>query len=118
METIVYVAVVFIVIWNAILWWAQRRIKREIVEEALLAELERRVPVLLDIDEINGMVYGWDHQTNDFVCQGRNMAEFRSHFRQRFPERNAAIVDGPEELKQRFKAELGTLLQNEMLNSQ
>lgn len=118
METIVYIAVAFIVIWNLGLWWAQKRIEREILEDEIEAELKRRIPVLLNIDEINGMVYGWDHRTNDFVCQGRDMAEFRNNFQLRFPDRNAAIMEGPEELMARMKQEMNVIKQNENLSSQ
>lgn len=118
METFVYIVAALIVVWNLGLWWAQKRIEREIVEEELVAELQRRLPVQLNIEEINGMVYGWDHKTNDFVCQGRDLEEFRSHFRARFPNRNAAIMDGPDELIAKMKQQLKVLKENENLSSQ
>mgnify|MGYP003344930465 CR=1 FL=1 len=102
----------------AIYRWMEYRALREEVRQEVLEELERRLPVLITIEEINGVVYGWDHKTNDFVCQGENMEQFRAAFSARYPGRNATIMDGPDELVQRFKTELKAILQNENLNSQ
>ena len=112
-----------VMFWSVVFWFLARlasdiyrgRLERATAE---LEEIEIRLPVMLTIDEINGMVYGWNHHTKDFVCQGRNLTEFRSHFRARYPNRSVWIMDGPEELITRFKTELGTLLQNELLNRQ
>lgn len=116
METLIFVVVAAVIVWNIMLWWAQRELERAVAAEELLAELERRIPVGINIEEINGVVYGWDHKTQDFVCQGRDIAEFRTNFRARFPDRNAAIVDGPDELIARMKQEMKVI--NENLSSQ
>ena len=111
--------VLFLIAAAWMFWhWLQYRAIRESVEQEVLEEMERRLPVGLVIEEINGVVYGWDHKTNDFVCQGENMEQFRDAFRARYPNRNASIVDGPDHLLQRFKTELKSILQNENLNSQ
>jgi len=108
----------------AALLWFVARIAADIYQAraeraaARMEQIQSQIPVLISIDEIDGMVYGWHHQTKDFVCQGRDLNEFRSAFRTRFPNRSVAIVDGPDELTNRFKRELGTLLQNELLNRQ
>ena len=111
--------VLFLIAAAWMFWhWLQYRAIRESVEQEVLEEMERRLPVGLVIEEINGVVYGWDHKTNDFVCQGENMEQFRDAFRARYPNRNASIVDGPDDLLRRFKTELKSILQNENLNSQ
>jgi hypothetical protein len=112
-----------LILWLAmagyLFWkWLQYRAIHEAVEQEVLEELERRLPVGLTIEEIDGVVYGWNHKTMDFVCQGENMEQFRNAFRARYPNRSAAIIDGPEHLMTRFKTELKTILQNENLNSQ
>ena len=112
--TIIVVWTVFWILGKVI----EIRIARETQREEMLDQLEQRLPVGLVIEEINGVVYGWDHKTNDFVCQGRYMEQFRDAFRTRYPNRSATIVDGPDELMQRFKTELKSILQNENLNSQ
>lgn len=118
METLIFIAVIAFVGWKVMLWWAQRRIEQEIVQEELLEELQRRIPVGLNIEEINGMVYGWDCKTMDFVCQGRDLTEFRSHFQARFPDRRGAIMAGSDELIERFKSEMETVLQSDMHKGQ
>lgn len=82
-----------------------------------LEEIEQRLPVPLTVDEINGTLYGWHHDTKDFVCQGRTLQELRDSFRARYPHKGVHIVHGPDDVLNRLRVELGALLRNEMLNS-
>lgn len=89
------------------------RARRQILEERLLEQ-----PVRLSVEQMGNMLYCWDTATMDFVCQGRDLEEIRKNFALRYPNRNAAIAQGPEELVTKLKQELQALKQNENFSSQ
>ena len=54
------------------------------------------VYVVLDLEHVDDQYFCYDTQTKDFVCQGRDMEEIHKRFRERFPDKSAAIYDGNE----------------------
>lgn len=104
MEYFVYGMAFMLVSTMLGLWWVRRRAHR-LVEELIEAirERERQDLVLLTVEEIDGMIYGWDMINQEFVCQGRSAAELSASFGARYPTRSAAVAAGPEELLQRLR---------------
>jgi len=112
-----------IIIWAVIAWvvmrWIEARATERLEFRRRLQEVrEQHQPVRLTVEDMNGMIYCWDTATMDFVCQGRDLEEIRKNFALRFPDRNAAIAQGPEELVAKLKQELQALKQNENFSSQ
>lgn len=111
-----------IIIWAVIAWLVMRwidirakdyaRARQQILQERLQDQ-----PVRLSVEQMGDMLYCWDAATKDFVCQGRNIEELRQNFSLRYPNRNAAIAQGPEDLIDALRQQLQTLKQNDQLVS-
>lgn len=88
------------------MWWLRRRVEQQVAELLqALKEAERQHVVLLSVEEIDGMIYGWDMTNQEFVCQGRTARELSASFEARYPTRSAAVASGPEPLLQRLRQE-------------
>ncbi len=115
METLLVVA---LMAWLLMRWLDLRsadylRERQKILEQRLMHQ-----PVKLSVEQMGDTLYCWDIVTNDFVCQGRDIQELHKNFALRYPDRNAAIAQAPEELVSQLKTQLQNLKQNENLSSQ
>jgi hypothetical protein len=50
----------------------------------------------LRVEFDNNLYFCYNITDGAFVCQGKNLAEIQSNFRNRFPDINAVIVDGDD----------------------
>ena len=81
------------------------------VEEPKEDDLKTRVDagrvILLEVEVENNQFFCYNSKTNQFVCQGSNVAEIIENFKQRFPGLNAVLHTGNEEalaiLRQQLK---------------
>lgn len=115
METLLVFA---LLAWLLMRWFDLRsadflRERQKILEQRLMQQ-----PVKLSVEQMGDTLYCWDIVSNDFVCQGRDIQELRKNFALRYPDRNAAIAQAPEELVSQLKTQLQNLKQNENLSSQ
>ena len=115
METLLVFA---LLAWLLMRWLDLRsadflRERQKILEQRLMQQ-----PVQLSVEQMGDTLYCWDIVSNDFVCQGRDITELRKNFALRYPDRNAAIAQAPEELVSQLKTQLQNLKQNENLSSQ
>jgi hypothetical protein len=53
---------------------------------------EKLIALTVEVDSDQYLCY--NSVTNDFVCQGRNLKEIRERFRERYPDKDAAIYNG------------------------
>ena len=53
---------------------------------------EQLIALTVEVDSDQYLCY--NSVTNDFVCQGRNLKEIRERFRERYPDKDAAIYNG------------------------
>lgn len=53
---------------------------------------EKLIALTIEVDSDQYLCY--NSVTNDFVCQGRNLKEIRERFRERYPDKDAAIYNG------------------------
>jgi hypothetical protein len=81
----------------------ERRIEAELAE---LQQEQKRSPLGIEVEQIDNMIYGWDHETKDFLCQGTNLRELQQHFKCRFPNRAGYIADGPKKLISELKRQI------------
>jgi hypothetical protein len=84
---------VIVQIWQV---WQIHRELFEMEEEVAetLEELEKETLIILEVEPINDQFLCYNHFTKDFVCKGRNIVEIVESFKQRYPNKNAAIARG------------------------
>ena len=78
----------------------------------VMAELDRHIeaaagtlmPVI--VERMNGVIFCYSKEDNQFICQGATLAEVRAAFKARFPDRTAYLDGGDEELVKELRAEL------------
>ena len=80
-------------IWQV--WQIHREVSRmeEEVSETL-EKLDKETLIILEVEPLNDQFLCYNHFTKDFVCKGRNIVEIVESFKQRYPNKNAAIAKG------------------------
>jgi hypothetical protein len=69
------------------------RMDREDEEDTVASDAEK---MELRVEFDNNLYFCYNITDGAFVCQGKNLAEIQSNFRNRFPDINAVIVDGDD----------------------
>ena len=93
-------------IWQV--WQIHREVSRmeEEVSETL-EKLDKETLIILEVEPLNDQFLCYNHFTKDFVCKGRDIVEIVESFKQRYPNKDAAIAKGDPAalavLKQQFK---------------
>ena len=85
-----------------------RGLIREVMEELdrhIEAAASTLMPVI--VERMNGVIFCYSKEDNQFICQGATLAEIREAFKQRFPDRTAYLDGGDEELVKELREELG-----------
>jgi len=83
-----------IVTWFIFTWLVSRYLERRIGSMVLELDEERLIPLTVEVDLDQYFCY--NSITKAFVCQGRNLKEIVERFKQRYPDKSAAIYDGDE----------------------
>ena len=80
-------------IWQV--WQIHREVSRmeEEVSETL-EKLEKETLIILEVEPLNDQFLCYNHFTKDFVCKGRDIVEIVESFKQRYPDKDAAIAKG------------------------
>lgn len=110
MESIlINLAIIAVITW-LVMSWVEWRVQRRLeaiamVLQAIQATQTDALIVPLRVEEVDGMIYGWHASTEEFVCQGRDARELGRNFSMRFPAQLASVVEGPEELLTRLRAQ-------------
>lgn len=71
---------------------------------------ERLIPLTVEVDQ--NQYFCYNSITKAFVCQGFNLKEIVEKFRQRYPNKAAAIYDGDETAVRTLKSQLKELDEN------
>lgn len=80
-------------IWQV--WQIHREVSRMEEEVAeTLEKLEKETLIILEVEPLNDQFLCYNHFTKDFVCKGRDIVEIVESFKQRYPDRDAAIARG------------------------
>jgi predicted negative regulator of RcsB-dependent stress response len=89
----IFLGAAIVQIWQV--WQIHREVSRmeEEVSETL-EELEKETLIILEVEPLNDQFLCYNHFTKDFVCKGRNIVEIVESFKQRYPNKNAAIAKG------------------------
>ena len=72
------------------------RIYQELSEMSVetLEKLNNETLIILEVEPIDDQFLCYNHFTKDFVCKGRNILEIVESFKQRYPDKDAAIAKG------------------------
>jgi hypothetical protein len=85
----------------------EQSIEQELVGVGQALDEERLIA--LTVEQQNDQYLCYNSVTNDFVCQGRDLKEIRERFRERYPNKDAAIYDGDTTAVSALKSQLKEL---------
>ena len=88
----------------------RRRVDSDLEEVSKDLELERLIPLTVEV--VENQYFCYNSITQDFVCQGVNLVEIVKRFKQRYPEKSAAIYDGDQTAVRTSKSQLKELDEN------
>ena len=91
--------------------WLIHRFSRELTEEltSVGQALDEERLIALTVEQQHDQYFCYNSVTNDFVCQGRDLEEIRERFRERYPNKDAAIYDGDRTAVATLKSQLKEL---------
>jgi hypothetical protein len=95
---------------NLMTWMIKRHTDSDLDEVSNDLELERLIPLTVEV--VDNQYFCYNSITQDFVCQGVNLVEIVKRFKQRYPEKSAAIYDGDETAVRTLKSQLKELDEN------
>lgn len=88
----------------------KQRVDSDLEEVSNDLELERLIPLTVEV--VDNQYFCYNSITQDFVCQGVNLVEIVKRFKQRYPEKSAAIYNGDETAVRTLKSQLKELDEN------
>jgi len=91
-------------------WVVRRRAESDLNQVSKELESEQLIPLTIDVDGDQYLCY--NSLTQDFVCQGVDLVEIVKKFKQRYPNKSAAIFDGNETAVCTLKSQLKELDEN------
>ena len=91
--------------------WLIHQFSRELSEEltSVGQALDEERLIALTVEHEHDQYFCYNSVTNDFVCQGRDLTEIRERFRERYPNKDAAIYDGDRTAVATLKSQLHEL---------
>lgn len=91
--------------------WLIYRFSQELSEEltSVGQALDEERLIALTVEHEHDQYFCYNSVTNDFVCQGRDLKEIRERFRERYPNKDAAIYDGDRTAVATLKSQLHEL---------
>ena len=87
--------------------WMRRRMSDELTTVGQALDEEKLIALTVEVDQ--NQYFCYNSITKDFVCQGRDLKEIRERFRERYPDKDAAIYDGDETAVATLKLQLKDL---------
>ena len=95
---------------NMLTRMVKRHADSDLEEVSKDLELERLIPLTVEV--VENQYFCYNSITQDFVCQGVNLVEIVKRFKQRYPEKSAAIYNGDETAVRTLKSQLKELDEN------
>jgi len=71
--------------------WREFNVPASEVEEFVDKMVKQKL-IILDIEAVDGQFMCYNSLTKEFVCMGQNMTEVQERFRQRYPDKEAALI--------------------------
>jgi hypothetical protein len=85
----------------------ERSMESELTGVGQALDEERLIALTVEID--HDQYFCYNSITKDFVCQGSDLTEIRKRFRERYPDKDAAIYDGDQTAVATLKLQLQEL---------
>jgi hypothetical protein len=98
------------VTWFVFTWLVSRHLENQLGSVVKDLDEERLIPLTVEVDQDQYFCY--NTITKAFVCQGHNLKEIVERFKQRYPDKFAAIYDGDETAVRTLKSQLKELGEN------
>lgn len=102
------------IIAKIIAGWIEERIRAHLEQDLdeVMSELELEKLIPLTVEVAGDQYLCYNSITQEFVCQGVNLVEIVKRFKQRYPEKSAAIYNGDETAVRTLKSQLKELDEN------
>ena len=100
-------SLVLMVLEMFVRWYLERRIGQELNSVGQALDEEKLIALTVEVDQ--NQYFCYNSLTKDFVCQGSDLTEIRKRFRERYPDKDAAIYDGDESAVATLKSQLKDL---------
>ena len=113
LEILIDVALACAIVLGIFVWMVSRHLAqthRQLVQTMKELEMERLIPLTVEVDQ--NQYFCYNSITKDFVCQGHSLKEIVDRFKQRYPDKSAAIYDGDETAVRTLKSQLKDLDEN------
>ena len=85
----------------------EKSMEQELVGVGQALDEEMLIALTVEIDD--NQYFCYNSITKDFVCQGLDLTEIRKRFRERYPNKDAAIYDGDRTAVATLKSQLDEL---------
>ena len=105
--TYLVVALVFGLLKTWLMYKFEQHIGEELTSVGQALDEERLIALTVEVDD--NQYFCYNSITKDFVCQGSDLKEIRERFRERYPDKDAAIYDGDESAVATLKSQLTEL---------
>lgn len=102
---------VLIVTFDLLKAWLRHKVAQHIDQKfaGISLALDQQLLIALTVEIDHNQYLCYNYMTKDFVCQGSDLAEIRQRFRERYPDKDAAIYDGDESAVATLKSQLKEL---------
>ena len=97
-------------IWFVFTWLVSRHLENQLGAVVRDLDQEQLIPLTVEVD--SDQYFCYNSITKAFVCQGRSLKEIVERFKQRYPEKSAAIYNGDETAVRTLKSQLKELDEN------
>jgi hypothetical protein len=89
-----------------LIWYMAGRLEYRI-RQALEASQEHTDLLMgLKVEQVNGVLYCYEHGNNQFVCQGNTVLEIREAFKIRYPNKVAYLSEGDPALIEQLRKQI------------
>jgi hypothetical protein len=91
--------------------WLIHRVSQQLSQDLneVGQALDEERLIALTVEQQNDQYLCYNSVTSDFVCQGRDLSEIRKRFRERYPNKDAAIYNGDQTAVATLKSQLKEL---------
>jgi len=76
------------------------------IGERIESELEQQHNIGMRVEVDQNIIYCYNSETNQFLCQGRTLKEIQEVFQARFPNMSAYVDGGDPEVIEKWKNEI------------
>ena len=105
--TYLVVTLVFGLLKTWLMYKFEQHISQELTTVGQALDEEKLIALTVEVD--HNQYFCYNSITKDFVCQGSDLKEIRERFRERYPDKDAAIYDGDETAVATLKLQLKEL---------